>query len=478
MTGRGATLKSAAAVLASQVLARVVVIARGIASAAALGPHGYGGWNALNLIFDYGSYATLGALQGLDLRLPGAVHAGDAARARRLMAGAWAVVVLGGAAFSLLLVAYLAMGGRAFSTWPGGRLPLLMLAAALLQLVFQYLASALKAHGRFREVSLGQAIQAVAGGGLGIAWVWSAGAFGLLVGWLAGTALALIVMARAAPEAPRLPAGLGAGFDLVKAGLPIFGYFMLTLVLRSVDRMALLRFGGEEPLGLYGLGLMIAGVILYLPEALATVLFPRMAASSEGARDASRTHEETLRAQRGLALLVPVVAGVGTILAGPVVATWLPDYVDGLESLRVLAIGAMFVSAATLPGYALLAGPASRALVARAAVATAAAAVLAFAVAAWRPEPTPLAVAAAAGQGLFAAVVLSLAASRGMAGPGARFRWVALQLLPALNVGIVVLALSRFGSDGSWGHAALRVLALLALSIPLLWGAARELRRR
>ena len=57
----------------SQYLSRLVLLVRAAASAAALGPAGFGAWNALNLILDYGWYAPLGALQGLDLGLPPAV---------------------------------------------------------------------------------------------------------------------------------------------------------------------------------------------------------------------------------------------------------------------------------------------------------------------------------------------------------------------------------------------------------------------
>jgi len=48
----------------SSYLARLALLVRGVVAAAVLGPRGYGGWNALNLILDYGSYATCGALQG------------------------------------------------------------------------------------------------------------------------------------------------------------------------------------------------------------------------------------------------------------------------------------------------------------------------------------------------------------------------------------------------------------------------------
>src|SRR6266540_6206135 len=97
----------------SNYLARGVLIARGVISAAVLGPHGYGGWNALNLILVYGSNASCGALQGLDLELPGAraaVPAGDPDRARRLLEGAWWVIVAGGVLFTFAVLIAVAGG--------------------------------------------------------------------------------------------------------------------------------------------------------------------------------------------------------------------------------------------------------------------------------------------------------------------------------------------------------------------------------
>ena len=88
---------------ASQYAARAVLLARGVVSAVALGPAGFGAWNALNLILDYGTFASGGVLQGLDLRLPGPTVRGEAREARRLLAGAWNVVLLGGTLTVMLL---------------------------------------------------------------------------------------------------------------------------------------------------------------------------------------------------------------------------------------------------------------------------------------------------------------------------------------------------------------------------------------
>src|SRR5689334_8834770 len=87
----------------SQYVARAAILVRGVVAAAALGPGGYGTWNALNLIFDYGSYASAGAIQGLDLVLPGAT--GDRARARRTMSAAWSVILAGAGLFAMVVIA-------------------------------------------------------------------------------------------------------------------------------------------------------------------------------------------------------------------------------------------------------------------------------------------------------------------------------------------------------------------------------------
>src|SRR4030095_13538209 len=95
-----------------QMVARAVLLVRGVVAAVALGPHGYGGWNALNLILEYGAYASCGALDGLELRLPGAVGHGDRERAIRMMRGAWSIILIGGTLFAVGLVVYILSGYR------------------------------------------------------------------------------------------------------------------------------------------------------------------------------------------------------------------------------------------------------------------------------------------------------------------------------------------------------------------------------
>jgi O-antigen/teichoic acid export membrane protein len=453
----------------SQYVARAVLLVRGVVAAATLGPFGYGGWNAINLVLDYGAYASAGVLQGLDLRLPAAVRRGDQAGARALMAGAWAVVLGGGALFAFGLVLYLAGGRRAISAPWGPLAPLLMLVAALLQLGLQFLGSVLKARGQFGAVSVALALQFLLGGGVGIALVRPYGVWGLLGAWLGGTAVACLWLRAAAPDAPLLPAHPRLGLELARAGFPIFGFFTTSLVLRSADRLALLRYAGPGELGLYSLGLMAAGLVLYLPEAAATVLFPRVAAAAGGAADAHGARLELVRAHRGVMVALPPLVGLSALWAGPIVARVLPAFQDGIPALQVLAIGALLFSIGTLPGYFLLAeGRAPRLLVAGA-VAAAVTAALVFGIAARWPRAEAVAWGAAAGYALFGALVVTLAAPRLCDTVGERWRLAASSFGPVLWAGGLVLGLSWSGRHDSAPAALARSAAFVAAELPALW---------
>ena len=208
----------------------------------------------------------------------------------------------GSGLYALLVVGTLATGHPALLRGLGWGPPLLMLGAALLQLVIQYQGSALRARGRFGSVSGSAAAQALLGGGLGMVLVVRYGIPGLLWGWLAGTLVAVAWVRRAAPDVPLRPGACPDGIRMAKGGFVVFAAFLVSLFLRSVDRMAFIAFGEAEHLGSYGLGLMAAGLVLYLPEAAAAVLYPRIVAAADGALDPEVVRAQILRAQKSFVL--------------------------------------------------------------------------------------------------------------------------------------------------------------------------------
>jgi O-antigen/teichoic acid export membrane protein len=460
-------LRASAGVALSQYLARAVVLVRGLVAASVLGPQGFGGWNALNLILDYGYFAPAGALQGLDLRLPAAVARADAAAARLQMAGAWGITLAGAVVFIVLVLVLPGAGARELTASFGAGAAWLMLSAAVLQLAVLYLASVLRAHGRFGAVSRAQTLQALAGGGLGIALLWPWGVWGLITGWIVGTLAAAALMKFAAPEAPLVPAAPGQGLMLLRAGLPIFSFYALSLLLRSTDRLAFVHVGAAAALGHYSLGLMAAGLVLYAPEAVGFVLFPRLAAAAQGARDPVATRVELLRAHHALSVALPFPVALGLIWAGPVVAAWLPDFQDGVPALRLLAFASLLFSVSTLPGYFLLAGGFNRRLLAVGAGAVGLNAVLVFAAAAHDPRPATVALAAVAGYAAFAIGLVAAASAALFARAAERARFIAVSFVPALwTAGVALAATARW--DGVPAGALRSTIAVAMLALPLL----------
>jgi len=456
-------------VAASQYVARAVVLARGLLAAAALGPAGFGGWNAINLVLDYGGYAPCGAVQGLDLRLPAPTARGEADAAVRLLAGAWSVIAAGGLLFSLAVLLALGAGHPVLLRDLGWPAALLALAVVLLQLALTYHGSALRARGLFTVLSATSAVQALVGGGLGVALVWRWGIAGLLWGWLVGTLVALAWTRSAVPDVPLRPGPPGDGLALARAGAPLFASFAASLVLRSVDRLALIRYGSPSDLGAYSLGLMAVGLVLYLPEAAGMVVFPRVAAAAGGARDREGTRDEVLRAHRALGVALPLLVGLAVVWAAPLVGWLLPAYRPGVPAVRYLALGSLMLSVGTLPGYFLLAsGRAGRMLLVSSLAALLNAA-LVFGVAARDHAPARVALAASAGYAAFALGMVAVAALDLRPAGRARAGFVAASFAPSVWAAALALGACALGPAEAPGAAVVRSLVVGVGYLPALW---------
>ncbi len=213
---------------------------------------------------------------------------------------------------------------------------------------------------------------------------------------------------------------------------------------------------------------MGAGSALYLPEAVAYVLFPRIAAAFHGTRDLERTRSETLQAHRALCVLLPLVVAPALVWVGPVLAALLPKYLGSLPALRVLTVGALLFAVGTIPGYYLLASGRPVRLLAVGAGAALVNAALVFTVASHDASPRSVAVAETVGNTLFASAMLVLASRDWLARGGQRFGLVLTSLLPAVWASSWVLVISRIGPPASWTAALWRSVVVTLAILPVL----------
>jgi O-antigen/teichoic acid export membrane protein len=340
----------------SQYFVRLLLMARGVVAARLLGPVAFGAWNGLTLILDYGVLATLGTQQGLDQVVPGRIVEADAQRLDRVKRAGLANVLLFSVLFGAIALVYFGRpDGKLRDAWGIGGIGVILLCATLTCLAFYHL-TLLRSHGNIGSVSIWTLIQGSVGALLGLALVPWIGAWGLLIGWLIGTVASLIyvrIQARGiVPVIPRLSSDSG---HLVAIGFPMFLFTVSNLAMRTLDRLVILKLIGTEALGYYSLGVMAIALMLYLPDSVSYVLYPRLLSRyRESNHDPESIREPFERTMLAVSLLIPMLCGLAFMAADDLVAWLLPKYQAGLVPLKVLGFGALGLALANLSSIGLM----------------------------------------------------------------------------------------------------------------------------
>jgi O-antigen/teichoic acid export membrane protein len=341
---------------ATQYVIRGLLLVRGVVSAKLLVPFDYGAWNVIQLLMDYGLFASLGTHQGLDQAVPARIVEGDAARLDRLKrAGLFNIVALTGLFCAVCLTYLVATPNRIVGAWGYGGVLVALACVALTNLAF-YHSSLLRSHGNIGAVSTWYFLQGLIGTVAGLALIPVLGKWGLLAGWSAATlAATAYIRVQGRAVVPLAPRSGPEGRELLAVGFHMFVFTASTLVTRSVDRLIVLKFLGTEALGYYTLAVMVLAFALYLPDSIAFVLYPRLVRDFRAAGnrpDAIRPAVE--RAVRALSVIVPGMCGLAYLLVPDFVMLALPDYLPGVAAIRPLCFGAGALAFVSLSSIVLM----------------------------------------------------------------------------------------------------------------------------
>jgi O-antigen/teichoic acid export membrane protein len=461
---------------ATQYVVRVALMLRGVIAARLLGPGSYGAWNAITLILDYGMFSPLGTQQGLDQAVPARIVDGDPVRLRRIERAGLFNISVTSAVFAAAVLLYFSRSQGQIRTFWGLDGVAAALGCVVLTNLANYLLTLQRSHGDITSVSIWFALQGGLGTVLGLSLIPSFGAWGLLWGWLASTAVALLYARWKSPASvPLLPGTSEDSLALVRVGFPMYLYLGSNLLMRSIDRIMVLRFVGVEGLGYYSLGLMALTLVLYLPDSVSYVLYPHfLRRYREGGDRPEAIREDALRALRVLTVIIAGVCGL-TFLGAREAVTWLlPSFVPGATVVRVLCFGAAGLAIANLSSILLMTLGRQLQLVPAAIFMTALGVALDYTALQQGRGIDGVAWATFATFGVNGAVMLWLAC-RGLGlAPGRRLAQVALAYLP-LTTGLVLAV--GFDQLLPWHEsqaAAVRLarVALAALGFVLFYSAA------
>ena len=307
-----------------------------------LGPTGMGYVTVTTLVATYAPYVSLGAIQAAEREIALALGRGEERGALELEAAGSA------AAFCLGLLAAAAMAAVAALVWSSdslfGLTLLVAAAVVLLQQLGVWATMRMRTRYHFRTLGWVTAASAVAMAGLTVGGAILGGAAGALVAVALGSVVSSLAMARAARlTLLQMPArsvfgrlaGLGPGFLASGAA---------TVLLGSVDQLAIGFLLGTTSLGLYSAAYLGYGFVIRVPTLIGSVIYPRLQQRLGASDDPRQVFELTARATAIVAVAMPAMVAVFYTGLPAVVYTVLPDYRPAIDPMRLLLLGLIGLS--------------------------------------------------------------------------------------------------------------------------------------
>lgn len=331
----------------------VLLLATSLVLRRYLGPYFAGIWTALALLPTYLTYAHLGALNAAERELPflvGARRPDDFERLKHTLF--WLTHGLGATLATGVVVTAFAVRSRvARPTFVG-----LLLYAPIVwaQIAATYYVVLFRARRRFVPLSGRQGIANLIRSTLLVACGYAFGLYGVFAAELIASLVLVTLLHSGVDERfePVFDRSLLAPIFI--AGAPILAGAAAFEVLRGADQIVILATLGPSLLGVYSVTAIVCQGVYYLPNALATVMYPRFQ-ERYGETGTVESLRKFIELPLGVLadLLLAVVAALMVALP-PAIAAFFPQYVGTIAPLRVMLVGTYFLCLTPPAGQFLL----------------------------------------------------------------------------------------------------------------------------
>ncbi len=353
MTEKERIISDASKYTAAVYLAQVLAVITAIVMRKYLGPYLMGVVAALMVVFTYAWYAQAGIIQAVERELPFFYGQGNDDRAALVRDTGFTISLIVGVG------AMLAVWAVAFflkdSLPPVVVFGLVVYGfAALINQVTQFYGIALRARKEFGLISKARAIFSLVGtlGNAAVVILFSIYGLYLLFPLLILAELAYLYWNTRYSFAIKIK--LSEVKRLLVIGLPIFVGGLGFDTLRNVDKMVIIGFLGAEALGFYSIALMVHNYIYFIPNVFSMVMYPRFQESYGAFGSIERLKAYVIVPTQALSGLLPILLGGFYIGVPFLVRHVLPQYTEGIDSLKILIIGTFFLGLHHMPAQFLL----------------------------------------------------------------------------------------------------------------------------
>jgi len=315
-------------------------ILAGFIIARSLGPTLFGVYSALMLVTTYSMYSYLILLLAMTKKVPfynGKKELEKAEDIEKTVFGGSVLIIL--VISILLVISSFLIKNVSQSTIKGIRIVAVIV---ILQQVFYFYQHYFRAEKKFQMMGKSMVIYSIAFFALVITLI-RFNVEGVLLSMLIAYFMVIIYFFRKAGFKAKLP-NPRKMLSLTRIGFPLLTISVMTIIFISIDKIMIIKFMDTTSLGYYSFALLIAGIVLFIPQSVGSVLFPYTLERYGIKENMQHIKNYLFQPTFAVSYLIPIVIGLVFITAPILIYYLLPDYLPGLAVFKILVCSVFFMS--------------------------------------------------------------------------------------------------------------------------------------
>lgn len=311
---------------------------------ALLGPELYGIWSLLNVLPYYATHLHLGSRNAMRYQLP-ALYAQQQQQyiftLRRVTFTGTFILNLIAAVAMIVYAQWADFSAQSMATQVG---LWIMAIIIVCHCVYEHVIDELKGQQNFMLVSHSNYVRFTLNFVLTLVLVFHWGLYGALLALLGSILLSLLFLARYHAFHLYWQFDLTLFWQQIRFGFPIVALDLVTVVLRSLDKLFIAAFLGLPALGLYAIATMFLGPMMNIPGASREVVEQDMMANQHKYSAQDLLDVYCLRAMRFTAYSMPVMILSICSLLPLLIHCFMDKFQAAILPTQVLLIGSYFLA--------------------------------------------------------------------------------------------------------------------------------------
>ena len=345
-------LKDIARFTSSTIIAQAFTLIAGFWVAKFLGPTEFGVWTAVSLVLAYGAYMELGAISVMGRDLPHLLGKGDKEKINSLEGHARYITIIGAFLGALFVLIF---------SFSSSHSPIMAagLQAMAIVLLFQqthtYQRTTLRCYNKFKELSHQQLILSFTTSLLAITLVFFASFYGRILTAIIAQIGIVVYCFRRNPWRDLHKFNFSIAWSIIRKGIPIIISGFILSLLATIDRLFIIEFFGAEQLGFFSISILLVTVVSLIPTMAGQVLYSRI----DFHYGNSDKNIESLKSfiiipPKIFSALLPILIGILYFSIPLIIKTFMPEYLPGIKTARIVIIGIFFFGILGLTDYFLV----------------------------------------------------------------------------------------------------------------------------